>query len=431
MKQLIDKNGEKFPIVCNSKSLSIATKLKESLKAKTFVEMVIKDENVLRLLCIHRSSLSPFEKFNFPLLFSINRGKSQKSPLPFELIAIKEETKAQHTIERIIERAKPKLGNLFEKFMSKYGLLLQDIDAESDSLVFQEEREQQIIGIIISQIVIQEFGNEEKILKIIKMFEDFVIDDVVPVGLMIVDSLKKEFIDFGIKNREKVIDAAKLDEKTYEDIINKLEIKYKVIKPLISVFWCENERHDHYSFFMVSHSSVPEIKCPICNRKLSVGTFYYFIPSVNYLLRSKEGLIQSLVMYQIEKTGLEWAPGVYLKDVSDDTEKDIVVKKGKNRYILIEIKNFATDTRSRTKKENIKQLLNQALKHLDSYLRKNIMVEDFYISSNYLIDDEIKGFVDDLLSKKKFSKLNEVNLEIIGLNDIMRVETLVREGVEL
>ena len=418
MKEIINKDGDTLPVISKGKALSIIAKLKEFVEAKIFVEMAIEDNDVLSLLCTHRSILSAFEKFNFPLLFTVNRATRVKSELPFALVATKEGTKAQHTIESIVERAKPTFENLFNKFMGKYGMLLEDIDKKAESLVFQEEREQKILGMIVSQIIIQDLGNEEKILKIIKMFEDFVIDDIVPVGLMFVDSLKKEFIDFGIKNREKMINASKLDERTYEDTINRLKTKYKVIKPLISVFWCENEIHEHYSFFMFSHSTIPMIKCPICNKNLSVGSFYYFIPSINYLLRGREGLIQALTMYIIDKTGQEWLPGVYLQSINDDTEKDIVLKKEDNRYSVIEIKNFATDVSLRIKKEHFKQLLNQVLKHLKSYLKQNIIVDEFYLITNYIIDDEIKEIVNDLLLQKKFEKLTKVNLEIFGPNNI-------------
>lgn len=424
MKEIRNKNGETLPVISKGKALSIVAKLKESIEAKTFVEMALDDNEVLRLLCSHRSSLSAFEKYNFPMLFSIKRWIKVKSDLPFTLVATKETAKSQHRIEQIIERAKPTLEELSKNFMKKHATLLEDINIEAESLVYQEEREQQILGMIVSQIIVQDLADEEKILKIIKMFEDFVIDDVAPVGLMFVNSLKKEFVEFGVKNREKIMHSSKLDESRYEDTIKKLEIEYSAIKPLISVFWCENKRHEHHSFFMISHFSVPDIKCPICGKKLSVGTFYYFIPPINYLLRSREGLIQALTIHIIDKTEREWLPGVYLEGIGDDTEKDIVIRKNDDQCSIVEIKSFATDVSTRTKKEHLKQLLNQSLKHLDSYLKRNIIVNDLYLISNYWVDDEIVELIDDLLSQKKFSKLKEVNLEIIGPNNIKKLKVL-------
>jgi hypothetical protein len=305
--------------------------------------------------------------------------------------------------------------------------LLEEIQPKIDITGLQEEKDQQILSIIISQIIIQDIGNVEKILELIKVFEDFVIDDVAPVGLALVDSLKKEFIDFGMKHGEKIISGSKLDERSYENTINKLKTKYKVINPLLSIFWCENEEHEHYSFFMFSHSTVPKIKCPICSKSLSSGTFYYFIPEINYLLRGEEGLIQTITMYIIDKTGRQWLPGVYLTDITNDTEKDIVIQTGEQKYSIVEIKSLATDVASRTKEENIKQLMNQALKHLSSYNEHNIDLETIYLVSNYIIDKEIEQMVSDLLSQKKFADLKKVKLKIIGLNNINELNELKLE----
>ncbi|MGC8913059.1 MAG: hypothetical protein ACP5LE_03865 [Thermoplasmata archaeon] len=420
MKEVKNRNGDIFPIISKGKHLLTMAKLKESVEAKTFIEMALKDQDVLSLLCNHYSILSVFdEKFNFPMLFSINRRAKVKSGFPFALVATRETTKAQHSIEHIVERAKPTFRNLAEKFMEKYGKFLEDIDVKDDSVGFQEERKQQILTQLIWEV-----GDEEKIQRVIKMFEDFVIDDVVPVGLALVDSLKKEFIDFGMKNREKMLSTSELDERTYEATINKLETTYKVIKPLLSLFWCENEKHEHYSFFMFSHPTLPEIKCPICNKSLSIGTFYYFIPPINYLLRGREGLIQALTMYVIDKIGQEWSAGVYLKNVDDDIEKDIVLKKDDDRYSLIEIKSFVPGVNLRTKKENIKQLMNQALKQLNSYLKHNIIVDDIYLVSNYRVDKEMEQFVSELLSERKFAKLKKINVKLVGPNNLHALNKL-------
>ena len=430
LKEIKNKNGDIFPIISKGKSLLTISKLEESVEAKTFIEMALEDQDVLSLLCTHYSILSVFEKSNFPMLFSILRGAKVKPEFPFALVATRETTKAKHTIEHIVERAKPTFENLVEKYTGKYGKLLEDIDVKGNVVGFQEERDKQILSIIISRVVIQEVSDEEKILRIIKMFEDPVIDDIVPVGLAFVDSLKKEIIDFGMKDREKMISIPELDEKVYEEIIDKLETKYNVIKPLLSIFWCENEKHEHYSFFMFSHSTIPIIKCPICNKRLSVGTFYYFIPPINYLLRGREGLIHALTMYVIDKTGREWLPGVYLEGVNDDTEKDIVIQTEEQKYSIIEIKSFATDVRPRTKRENIKKLINQALDHLNSYNKQNILIESIYLVSNYFIDNEIEQFVSDLLSQRKFAKLKKINLEIVGLNNIQKLNGLKLERNE-
>jgi len=426
LKEIKDKNGNIFPIISKGKSLLIETKLNESLEVKTFIEIVLDDNDTLSLLCNHRSTLSIFDKFNFPFLFSINREAKIKSELPFSIVAKKETAKMEYTIEHISERAKPKLEKFGKRLEARYGKIIEDIQV--DVMGLQEERDQQILSMVVSQVIITDFADEEKILKMIKEFEDFVIDDIVPVMLAYVDSSKEEFIDFGIKHREKLISSSKLKEEAYEDVINKLEAKFKVIKPFLSIFWCENEEHEHYSFFIASHSKVPNIICPICDRKLSVGTFYYFMPSINYFLRSGEGLIQALNMYLINKTRLNWASGVYLESVHDDTEKDIIVQTEEQEYSIIEIKSFATDVRLDTKKENIKQLMIQVQKHLISYEKQNISVDTIYVVTNYFVDDEIEKILKDYLSNNKFAELKKIKLEIIGPNNIQNFKLLKLEN---
>ncbi len=430
MKEIKNKSGDIYQIISKGNSLSLAAKLNESLEAKTFIEMALEDDDVLKLLCTHRSTLSVIEKFNFPLLFSIHRNTEVKSELPFATLAKKEGIKGQHTIEHIVERAKPTLENIGNKFQKKYGKLLQDIDTKVEVVGLQEEKDQQIVSMIISQVIIQDIGNEEKILEIIKELEDFVIDDIVPVGLILVDSFKEKYIGYGIKHREKIMSGSKSDEREYENTINRLKTKYKIIKPLISIFWCENETHEHYSFFVISHSNIPTIKCPICDKELSSGTFYYFIPQINYLLRGGEGLIQALTMYIIDKTGRQWLPGVYLEGKAEDTEKDIVIQTSEQKYTIIEIKSFATDVGLRTIKENIKKLMNQAIKHLNSYNDQNIDVEGIYLISNYFIDKEIKSFAKELLSNSKFENLKKIKLKIVGLNNIKELNELKFEPAE-
>jgi hypothetical protein len=90
MKEIRSKNGEVFTIISKGKPLSTMAKLRESVEIKTFIDMILEDTDVLNLLCTHRSILSMFERFNFPLLFTINLRGKEKLELPFALVATKE-----------------------------------------------------------------------------------------------------------------------------------------------------------------------------------------------------------------------------------------------------------------------------------------------------------------------------------------------------
>ena len=128
-----------------------------------------------------------------------------------------------------------------------------------------------------------------------------------------------------------------------------------------------------------------------------------------------------MTLYLINKTKLNWASGVYLENVSDDTEKDIVFQTEEQEYNIIELKSFSTDVRLQTKKENIKQLMIQVLKHLISYENQNISVDTIYLVTNYFADNETEQILKDFLLNNKFAKLKKIKLQIIGPNNIQNI----------
>ena len=425
--EIRNKEGITLPVISPNRKLeNLHKKIKDTLEIRTFFEMIDEDKDALRLLTNHYSTLSPFEKFNLPLLFSI----SSTANLPFEIMAKKETAKAEHTIERIVEKSKPKIEELIDKFKLRFGLLFKELEAEGEIIQIEEEREQQILSMIISQIIIREIGDEERILKILKMFEDFVIDDVVAVGFSFIDSMKNEILIIGNEHKVKSLRASNIKDSGYENIIKKLISDFKIIKPLLSIYWCENKNHEHFSFYMTSHSINPTIKCPICNKKLSNGTFYYFVPQVNYLLRQKEGLIYSLIMWTLDKSALPWNHSLYLDGESKDLEKDFIVEIDENEYCLIEVKSFATDVPERTKKSNIKNCLTQLLKQIDSYEGKGISICKVILVTNYSKDSKLDKIVNELASSKKYGRIKQYDFELIGWNNLIEFKNLFPREVE-
>jgi hypothetical protein len=123
-------------------------------------------------------------------------------------------------------------------------------------------------------------------------------------------------------------------------------------------------------------------------------------------------------MYLIEKSRRKWLPNVYLKGIDDDVEKDIVVELDSNKYGIIEIKNYARDVTVRGKKENIKKLMNQAINQWNSYKIHDIELELIYMVTNYLIDNELLDFVDELREEDKYAVLNNIDIKLIGINNL-------------
>ncbi len=418
------ENGESLETVSSGNHLSTFAKLMGSLEANTFIVKVHEDSDVLNLLSGYHKSLSPFEHFIIPLLFSINRQKKAKEDLPWDKVDTEEENRTHVSSENMIRQAIPAIDGFFEKFNEKYKKILAANELQPDSMTYQEQEKQQILGMIISQVLASELGDEEKAKKSIRIFEGFLTDDPVLLISKFLDPLKKEIIDFGMNNRAKMIANSGLDENKYKNVVEKLENDYEVIKPLFSIFFCENEKHKLYSFYMLNHSIVPQIKCPICNRNLSAGTFYYFIPQVNDILKTSEGLLGALTIFKMAQSGRKWLSNVSLKDIPVDTEKDIVIETDSGKYTIIEIKNFAFDVDMKTRKDNVSEFLDKALRDLLVYEKQGIALENIYLISNLFKDYENVQVVIDLCSKMKYARLNNINLKTIGPNNIHNLDEL-------
>lgn len=405
LEYIINKKGKQYSLVYNKDSMTLMEGVMSSLESKTFLKRILKDYDVLNILCNHSVTLSIFEDYNFPLLFSM---KDITKPVVgdyFEDIADEESIKTQHIISEVTKKAKPLVSKLLKKYPKYFkGNELNILRKVLNGKGFE------------AFTLITKSLPEEKRQDLLKKVVQLASADIIPGGISFINSSKAQVMRAGIKSRNKVIKDSNITEIKYEFIINNLIIKYKVIEPSISLFWCDNKRHDHYSFYIFGHTAQPEIKCPICESNLYFATFYYFKPILAELLMQKEGLIQVLTMFLVNDTELEWLPGVYLEK-ENDSEKDIVVKTSNDGYSIIEVKNFVKDNQ-RARKSNIKSMMAQAVKHLNNYTKRDINVEKVFLVFNYDYDEEIQQIVSSCLLKPKFKVLNTVDLKIIGLNNI-------------
>ncbi|VUT27718.1 MAG: hypothetical protein SYNGOMJ08_00268 [Candidatus Syntrophoarchaeum sp. GoM_oil] len=420
LERITSKTGESLPIISNDETFKTYEKVK-TLEAKTFLKLALNDENILKLLTTHQSNLSPFKKFNYPLLFSLNA----QGDLSFGLMAEKESIKVEYTIGQIGEKTKPNLERLVKKFETKYVPLIEQLEVDDVITELEEEKREEFIKTKIIQTVTEELGNENQMMKIIKIFEDDVIDDIIPIGLSMINSMKDEILKFGIEHRNNLLNASKFEkDEDYKKVIETLEHELKVIKPLLSIYWCENKNHEHFSLYMTTHANIPEIKCPICNEGLSSGTFYYFIPEINYLLRRREGLIKSLVMHILDSGSSAWNSSVYFEKEQNDSEKDFVIETDEGKYCIIEVKNYATDVPQRTKQENIKQALGQISNHVDSYENMNVDISQVILITNYWKDDELERIRKELLDDEKYEKIKRYNFELFGPGELHNLQKL-------
>ncbi|CAD7775067.1 MAG: hypothetical protein KBONHNOK_00788 [Candidatus Methanoperedenaceae archaeon GB50] len=420
LKKITSKTGESLPIISNDETFKTYEKVK-TLEAKTLLKLALNDENILKLLTTHRSNLSPFKKFNYPLLFSLNAQRA----LPFGLMAEKESIKVEHTVGQIGEKTKPNLERLVKMFETKCVPLIEQLEADNLITDLEEEKREEYIKTKIIQAVMKEMSDENQMMKIIKLFEDDVIDDIIPTGLSIINSMKDKILKFGIEHRNNLLKASKFEkDEDYKKVIETLEHELKVIKPLLSIYWCENKIHEHFSLYMTTHSSNPEIKCPICNKELSSGTFYYFIPEINYLLRRREGLIKSLVMHILDSGSSAWNSSVYFEKEQNDSEKDFVIETDEGKYCIIEVKNYATDVPQRAKQEHIKQALNQISNHINSYESMNVDISQVILITNYWKDEELERIRRELLEDVKYEKIKRYNFKLFGPGELHNLQKL-------
>lgn len=421
LERMTTKTGESLPIISNDETFEIYKKIK-TLGVKTFFKLILDNNNILKLLTTHHSNLSPFKKFNYPILFSLYTNEDS----PFGVVAKKESMKTEHTIGQIKERTEPNLEQLVKKLETKYAPLIEQLEVEDAITELEKETREELVKTYLIQTIMREMSDEKQIIKIIKLFEDDVIDGIIPIALSVLNSMKDGILKFGIEHRSNLINASRLEEIDYEKAIKTLKHELEVIKPLLSIYWCENKNHEHFSFYITTHLGNPEIKCPICNKELSSGTFYYFIPEINYLLRRREGLIKSLVMYALDSGTLAWNSSVYIEKEQNDSEKDFVIENDKDKYCIIEAKNYATDVPQRTKKENINSALTQISKHIDSYENRGIDISNVILITNYWKDDELERIRRELLKNVKHKNIEKCKFELFGPGELHNLQKLFR-----
>jgi hypothetical protein len=407
--KITNNKGKDYSLIHNKESMDIMERIMSSLESKTFMKKMLKDYDTLNLLCNHRNTLSIFEDYNFPLLFSIKEFTKPEMEKYFEGVADDERIKTQHIISEVTKKAKPVVKKLLKKYPKYF-----------------KGKEVNILRKVLTGKGLEAFSlinknlPDDKKQELIKKVGRLASADLIPGGISFVNSSKAQIIRAGIKSRNKITKTASIDEIKYENITEDLLMNYKVIEPFVSLFWCENQFHEHYSFYILGHTAQPQIICPICKNNLYFATYYYFKPLLADFLMQNEGLIQVLTMFLVNETEREWLPGVQLEK-EDDSEKDIVVKTSEDGYSIIEVKNYVKDN-PRARKSNIEKLMKQASNHLENYQKRDINVEKIFLVFNYDYDDEIQRVVDGYLSKPKFVALNNVNLKIIGLNNILELK---------
>ena len=165
LERMTTKTGESLPIISNDETFEIYKKIK-TLDVKTFFKLILDNNNILKLLTTHHSNLSPFKKFNYPILFSLYTNEDS----PFGVVAKKESMKTEHAIGQIKERTEPNLEQLVKKLETRYVPLIEQLEVEDAIIELEKERREEFIKTHIIQTVMREMSDEKQMIKIIKLW---------------------------------------------------------------------------------------------------------------------------------------------------------------------------------------------------------------------------------------------------------------------
>jgi len=388
----------------------------------TFLHL-LEDQNAISILTNHYSTLSVSERVNFPVLCSVRR-KSKNTDSPFKHLSPTDKLKAEHKMDRIIELAKPKAESLLMSFITQYPDksrdLISNISSEDGDTPFDLEASFDLLFEMVSN---PEDSFEEKVIKFIRTFEEFFIDEVAPVVSMMTNSGKEEFYSFCCKHQQSILNNSNLTPSRYNNTIEELETDYRIITPFLSLYWCDNKKHEDISFFTFTPRVRPTIQCASCETTMNDVTLYCFKPDICYHIRRSEGLIIAIIHSLFRKSKIKWSPNVYLSGNKDDSEKDIVYRKD-NGYGIVEIKSYARDGTKRTRKENMKKIVNQLLRDFKEYTRKGIVITEMIGIVNYHLDKDNSAIIKDLLKQSKYHQLKNIT-HILGCNSLDKMGKLL------
>jgi hypothetical protein len=406
LEKIVNKNGEIFNLISKGESLNIFKEFDESVETRTFLKLIEKDFDILNLLTNHKTNMSIIEGLNFPMLFSIDINAQSDFKRHFNELAEINIAKTDQELKQLFKKVFPEV---LEKISS-------NLPTKTKANLLVQTRKGNLLKSLPKVMGGLKPEAKEELLK---EGISSIAGEIIPTILSFIDTSKSWFINSGLEIRQNIINASNIDEREYEEMINKLENRYNVIDSFISIYWCEKE-HDPVSFYTIG--SHMKGKCPICENDLLKCTLYHFKPNIVKLLRADEGLIKCLAMFLVDESGLSWLPDVYLQGINKDTEKDIVIESGDNTYTLIEVKNYAKDVTPRGKKTNIDKMMSKTLNHLRKYEEKDINVEKVYSVFNYCYDKSLQAQVKRNLKSPKFSDLNLVEFNVIGINTLKNME---------
>jgi hypothetical protein len=389
------------------------TKIKGSVKARQFADLLKSDRAVRRLFLHQWKQLSCSDEVSVPLLFGTDSSEDEEELV--SQFSRSKEQEATFTVERLLDDAAPAIEDAMKRLQARLKSVVGGKGAVDPESV--------VIALLRTAGLFSGANPLSSISRIAKPFEDYFVDEAPSTALMFLEASKSRVLAYGMSRRRAIIRDSGISDADYEHALRRLSDD-GFISPAGSLVWCRRHGHAPFSYYAIGHQ-VPRVRasCDTCGHKLVCGTFYLLQPPAMMIARHYEGAIPYLMAWDLEKESYRWNAHVFLAE-EQDSEKDLVfLLKGRGQSPgatgIVECKTYRTDTSERIVEENLRRDLGQLDRHVDSYVSRKIPVGLAMLACNYEATEKRVSFASGLIaSSPKLANLRKVGFRLIGIDDL-------------
>jgi len=349
-----------------------------------FQELVNPDSTVPKVFLLHRQDLFPgFEQMDlvFPLVFWINREFKKTTTETTDAISLAKRfddiktAYSRETFSAILSWAKNQFGPVLSSVLAQNPELAQHIIQSG----FQEKKEKQEKA----EIKMPEEFDPEEYAEQMKESINLLIQEIRGHPLKYFEALTTVFPDpylsLHLESKRIISDILKNSKATFQNYQKVIDLMFnlELIKNLETSFWCPKCPE---SIVLKSKSKLGpkslDLKCPKCNKKMSISSIYKLDDFLWKLISRKDGLLGIAIAWLLRRRGVEYTSPVFVKE----TEMDFLcnIHTGK---VLLECKMHRAPPTVRS----VRQKLVDDLKQLNDHVKKYEKEHDEKLSQSYIV----------------------------------------------
>ena len=312
------------------------------------------------------------------LLYFESKPDLNIEPLAFE--CSKANGCLQVNLEDVTQRFWPTLENFFREMEEKVAVRAEGEEADDDA-----ERAALMDYLTDKLTLISDNISETSSLpRIFEIVLNNASDIVMPIAGDMVAVTKCEYVRLGRKLSGSLMDSSRINSVEYEKIRRRLVNQYELIRPLLSLVWCEKCVKQTESYYAIGPRDPPISLCPVCGSEMGTATTYYFSKPLASMFKARDGIIGLNVFWALNASNIEWAPGVLVKGLENDSEKDALYKiKDSPGYGLVEVKLHALNASERSIEENIRKDLRLLQGKYHKLIEAKINIETISLVINF------------------------------------------------